>query len=170
MKSKLLELKATIKSLETVRKRLMDFKAVYIGTFKQVDTYFNSNKGRLKLRIIDGKDKAQLIYYFREDITGPKKSKILLIDVQEPESFKTLFVSLLGRRVIVDKEREIYICEGTQVHLDRVQNLGTFIEFERRITNVVQDQRVLEDLMNKLEIRQKDLIQCSYSDLLTLKK
>jgi adenylate cyclase class 2 len=73
LNSELLELKATVKSLETVRRRLLDLKAVYVGTFRQVDTYFSSNKGRLKLREIDDKDKAQLIYYFREDITGPEK-------------------------------------------------------------------------------------------------
>jgi len=68
--------------------------------------------------------------------------------------------------VIIDKEREIYIYKGTQIHLDTVQNLGTFIEFERRTTNINNDYRVLEELIKSLHIKNPDLIQGSYSDLL----
>ena len=167
MESKLLELKARVKSIDAIRKKLLDLKAIYVGTFRQVDTYFSSPKGRLKLRKVDDQENAKLIYYCREDITGPKLSEIVIIDIQDPESFKALFKKLLGKRVRVDKERVIYTYEGTQVHLDTVKNLGTFIEFERRISNVNKDRRVLEKLMKRLKIEQKDLIQGSYSDLLS---
>ena len=166
MKNELLELKAHAKSLDTLRKRLLDLQATYVGKFSQIDTYFNSPKGRLKIREVDSQEKTTLIYYRREDITGPKRSEIILIDIQEPESFKALFDNLLGKKVIVDKEREIYTLKGTQIHLDTVQNLGTYIEFERRITNINKDHKVLEELMKKLQIKEKDLIQGSYSDLL----
>ncbi len=66
----------------------------------------------------------------------------------------------------MDKEREIYVLEGTQIHLDNVQNLGTYIEFERKITDASRDREVLEELMKKLQIQEEDLIQGSYSDLL----
>ena len=167
MKNKLLELKARAKSLDTLRKRLLELKATYVGKFRQVDTYFNSPKGRLKIRQVDNQEKATLIYYRREDITGPKRSEIILINIQEPESFKALFENLLGKKVIVDKEREIYMLEGTQIHLDMVQNLGTYIEFERKITNANKDHRILGELMKRLRIEEKDLIQGSYSDLLS---
>jgi len=82
------------------------------------------------------------------------------------DSFKVLFEKLLGKKVTVDKKREIYSYEGTQIHLDVVQNLGTFIEFERKIKNVKKDYKVLEELMKELSIEEKDLIRESYSDLL----
>jgi predicted adenylyl cyclase CyaB len=167
LKNKLLELKARVKSLDPIRKRLLELKATYVGKFRQVDTYFNSPKGRLKIRQVDNQEKATLIYYRREDITGPKRSEIILINIQEPESFKALFENLLGKKVIVDKEREIYMLEGTQIHLDMVQNLGTYIEFERKITNTNKDHRILGELMKRLRIEEKDLIQGSYSDLLS---
>ncbi|MDQ1279943.1 MAG: adenylate cyclase, class 2 [Thermoproteota archaeon] len=167
MKKEIVELKARTKSLETIRKKMLDFKATYVGRFRQVDTYFNSAEGRLKIREVDGQEKTTLIYYRREDIAGPKRSEIIVINIQETELFKGLFEIILRRKVTVDKEREIYILEGTQIHLDNVQNLGTFIEFERKITDISKDREVLEELMKKLLIEEEDLIQGSYSDLLS---
>lgn len=166
MDSKLLELKARVESLDVMRERVLSLKPVHVGTFRQVDTYFNSSKGRLKLREDNSKENAKLIYYLREDITGPKRSEIILIDIQEPSAFKKLFRDLIGERVIVDKEREIYTYNETQIHLDMVKDLGTFIEFERRITDLKNDHLVIRDLMKRLQIKEKDLIQGSYSDLI----
>lgn len=167
MNGKLLELKARVTSLDGMRKSVSALRAVYIGTYRQTDTYFNSPKGRLKLREENNSEgKAKLIYYMREDLAGPKKDEVILIDVQEPESFKTLLEQLLGQSVIVDKEREIYNYQGTQIHLDTVKKLGTFIEFERLITDYEKDHTALEELMARLNIKEKDLIQASYSDLL----
>ena len=168
MKNELLELKAHVKRLDAMRMRVFSLGAVHIETVRQVDTYFNSPKGRLKLREDNSNEKAKLIYYLREDKAEAKRSETILIDVQEPEAFKALFENLLGKRGIVDKEREIYMFEGTQIHLDTVKNLGTFIEFERKITNTSNDRLVIEDLMKRLQIEKEDLIHGSYSDLLKL--
>jgi adenylate cyclase class 2 len=167
VKNELLELKARTKSLDALRRRLLNLNATYVGRLRQVDTYFNSSRGRLKIREVDGQEKATIIYYLRENIKGPKRSKIIVVDTQEPEPFKALFESLFDTKVKVDKEREIYILEGTQIHLDDVQNLGTFMEFERKITDASKDHETLLDLMKKLQIEEKNLIQGSYSDLLS---
>ncbi len=167
MENELLELKARVESLDNVRKKLRDIKAIYTGIFRQIDTYYNSPKDRLKLREVANSEEAKLIYYDREDITGPKKCLAIIIDIQEPRQFKVLFQKLLGEKVIVDKEREIYTYKGTQIHLDKVQNLGTFIEFERKTTNLNEDQKIIEELMKTLQIKSQDLIPLSYSDLLT---
>lgn len=170
MNSQLLELKASVEFLNPIRNIILNLKAVHIGTFRQVDTYFDSPKGRLKLREINGREKVQLIYYCREDNLGPKRSENVVVEVQEPDSFKTIFNELLSTTIVIDKEREIYKFEDTQIHLDTVKNLGTFVEFERKITDLTQDYRVLEELMKKLELKQENLIQGSYSDLAITKQ
>jgi len=166
MNNELIELKARIGNLEVMRKRVVGLRAAHVGTFRQIDTYFNSPKGRLKLREGNDHEKAKLIYYLRANIAKPKRSQTILVAIQESEAFKTLFENLLGKKSVVDKIREIYMCEGTQIHLDTVEHLGMFIEFERPITNAKKDRLVLEKLMNRLQIEEKDLIQGSYSDLL----
>jgi len=166
LKRELLELKSRVKSLEDLRKKLLKLKAIHIVTLRQVDTYFNSPKGKFKIRQVDNQEKAKLIFYCREFVYGPKRNEAILIDITEPESFKEFFQKSLGILIIVDKEREIYTFKKTQIHLDKVQNLGKFIEFERIITNLKKDKRTLEILMKNLQIQQKDLIQGSYCDLM----
>lgn len=169
--SNLVELKTRADSLDTFRKRLQEMKADHIGTFHQTDTYFEVPEGRLKLRETEGTQKAQIVYYEREDIPGPKTSRVVILELQGPEFFKDFLHKALKTKIVVDKTREIYHHQGTQIHLDKVKDLGTFIEFERKTEDTSEatskDQEVLEDLMKTLGINTKDLIKSSYSDLLT---
>lgn len=57
-------------------------------TEHHIDTYFNTAKGRLKLREILGKE-SKLIDYNRENIQGSKKSDILLYQHDPNEAFET---------------------------------------------------------------------------------
>ncbi|MGD2201227.1 MAG: class IV adenylate cyclase [Candidatus Bathyarchaeota archaeon] len=165
MKSNLLELKASLRSLTQARCKVKGLGAHLQGTYRQVDTYFNVHEGRLKLREVDDEPTSQLVYYDREDLPGLKESDIVLLETDDPGTLKTILERALGVKVIVTKLREIYRYQGTQIHLDEVEDLGTFIEFERRITDLPQDRRVLEELMDVLGIRPGDLVKGSYSDL-----
>ena len=167
----LIELKARVDSLDTFGKRLQEMKARHIGTFHQIDTYFEVPEGRLKLRETEGRNDAAIVYYERKDIPGPKRCRVFIIELQEPEFFKNFLHEVLEKKVVVDKKREIYRHQGTQIHLDKVKNLGTFMEFERKTDGsseaASKDRKALEGLMKALGITTKDLIRGSYSDLLS---
>ncbi len=67
------------------------------------------------------------------------------------------------------KARRLFVFEGVRVHLDRVDGLGDFIEFE----GVAADGEdpgsfayLLADLRQSFGIRDEDLLRESYSDLL----
>ena len=160
----LIEIKAGALSLDAKRDKIEAMGARKEGTFRQTDTYFAAPRGRLKLREMEGRP-PKLIYYDREDQPDPKKSDILLHDTGNPETLKRLLEGALGVKVVVEKTREIYQHQGTQIHLDTVEDLGTFIEFERHLTDPSEDRKVLESLMRELKIVQEDLITGSYSDL-----
>ena len=166
----MVELKARVDALDQVRKRTLDLGAHHIGTFQQTDVYFNVPKGRLKLREIKGKNMAELVYYERENTAGPKRSDIFFLQIEKPTVFKGLLEKILEVKVTVKKLREIYRYQGTQIHLDIVEKLGDFVEFERKTPNDVQtikeDQRVLERLMKKLGIKKENLENVSYCDLI----
>jgi len=166
MKDELMELKAKVESLDVVREKLRGLEAHFVGIFHQVDVFFNVPRGRLKLRRVEGEEEAKLIYYERENILGPKKSNVIILRIHEPESAMMLFESILGKKIVIDKKREIYMYKGTQIHLDIVKNLGTFIEFERKIKDYMKDQKILDDLAIKLEVRDKDQLKGSYSDII----
>ncbi len=160
-------MKATLRSLTTARDKINAMGAHKQGTYRQVDTYFNVHTGRLKLREIDGEPTSKLVYYEREDTPDLKMSDILILETPDPDTLKAILQRSIGVKVTITKQREIYQHQGTQIHLDNVEDLGTFIEFERPITDLPEDRETLKELMEKLEIRPGDLITGSYSDLKT---
>lgn len=166
----MVELKARVNALDSVRRKLTDLRAHHIGTFRQVDVYFDVPKGRLKLREVEGKNTAELVYYERKNVTGPKRSDVFILEVQKPAVFKSLLEKVLKTRVTVEKLREIYRHQGTQIHLDTVKKLGVFVEFERKTTAdpqaIRKNQQTLEGLMKKLGIKSENLEKLSYSDLI----
>jgi adenylate cyclase class 2 len=68
MKLLLVELKAKMKNVEEVKRRLSLLGARHIGTFHQVDTYFEVHQGRLKLRETERQDSGDVVYYERPDV------------------------------------------------------------------------------------------------------
>jgi predicted adenylyl cyclase CyaB len=144
----------------------MELGVEYIRTVQQRDTYYKSPQGRLKLREIKKGNTAELIFYERKNHAGPKQSKVIILKIQEAKPFKHFFQKALTTTVVIEKKREIYLYKGTQIHLDSVKDLGTFIEFERETTDSVNDRKRLDNLITILEIQDKDLIKYSYSDLI----
>ena len=166
---KMVELKARVNELDGLRKKINELGSKFVGTFHQKDTYFQVPEGRLKLREVKGSSDAELIFYDRENIAGPKQDDAFLLCIQDAEDFKTLLKRILKQSIIIKKEREIYMYQGTQIHLDTVQGLGKFIEFERQTSDepetVKKDQQVLEELRKQLQISPNSLETLSYSDL-----
>lgn len=170
MKKLLLELKARLNKLESVRNKLLLLGAQYVGSFHQIDTYFQVCKGRLKIREIEGQVNADIIFYERSNIPKIKKSYTLLVQVQPADTAKELLAIFFPTKVVVDKIREIYILEKTRIHLDQVAYLGTFIEFEQptldETNEINKNKSFLSALCRKLDIKKEDLESFSYADLL----
>jgi adenylate cyclase class 2 len=138
------------------------------GTLIQRDSYFEVPRGRLKLREEPGAG-AYLIAYDRPDLPGSKESRYRLIEVGEPVKLREALAAVLGIRVVVSKARRLFVFEGVRIHLDRVDGLGDFIEFE----GVRADggdpgcvANLLNDLRGSFGLRDEDLLRESYSDLL----
>ena len=122
------EIKARCSDQDSIRAILRSRNAEFRGEDRQVDTYFGSPSGRLKLR--EGNIENNLIYYERPDEGGPKTSRCILHPVSRDSSLKEILERSMGIAVVVDKRREIYFLENIKVHLDRVEGLGTFVEIE----------------------------------------
>ncbi|WP_300664837.1 CYTH domain-containing protein, partial [Fluviicola sp.] len=112
-----------------------------------------------------------LINYDRKNIAGSKESQIILYKHSPDNALKAILTRQLGIKIIVDKQRKIYFLNNVKFHFDFVKNLGTFIEVE-----AIDDQEAftLEELkeqcdyyFNFFELTQKDLIDKSYSDLIS---
>lgn len=167
MKGINIEIKARTTDLHKIRKVLKSENAEFRGTDRQVDTYFRVANGRLKLR--QGLIENNLIQYFRDNQSGPKKSEVIICPVQEnSEQIREALAKACGILVVVDKTREIYYIQNVKFHLDSLAVLGSFVEIE-----VFGDGRGEEELwktckhyMELLDICEDDLVSDSYSDML----
>lgn len=147
-----------------MRRMGADFK----GTDHQRDTCFRCASGRLKLR--EGNIEQNLIHYRREDGTEPKDSLVTLFGAPAGSSLKALLTDALGVLAVVNKRREIYFIENVKFHVDDVEGLGTFMEIEAiDVDGNIGRQRLrerCEHYMKILDVRDEDLIWCSYSDMI----
>lgn len=139
-----------------------------VADISQEDTYFRIERGRLKLRRVEGEDAGTLIYYRREDRADPKQSRVSLLSVAEPTTLRTVLREALGILVEVRKRRQIYRWGQVQIHLDEVDGQGAFLELERIIESTRDEERAwaeFAELRGVLGIREEDLVAGSYSDL-----
>jgi adenylate cyclase len=121
--------------------------AEYRRTMFQRDTYFVTPRSRLKLREWRREDGAPvsgvaeddaeagdggaiLIAYDRPDETGSRVSDYLLCQVTDADALREALARSLGTRLVVEKRRRLYLWGHTRIHLDRVTNLGPFVELE----------------------------------------
>jgi predicted adenylyl cyclase CyaB len=76
----------------------------------------------------------------------------------------------MGIKVIVRKRREIYYISNIKFHLDEVPGLGSFVEIEAGniLADLTQEQlkEQCDFYLKEFGIRDEDLIEVSYSDML----
>jgi len=163
----LVELKARYEDLGKARALLEGSQR--LEAIRQVDTYFSLGARRLKLRTVTGKPEGQLIYYERPDEGGVKTSRVLLASVPDAAAVRAILTKVLPPKAEVRKTREVYVLQGVQVHLDTVEGLGRFIEFEKVLSGHETEEASraqLQSLKTYFQIPDEDLMASSYSDLL----
>jgi len=151
--------------LQSLVEALSDTPATVIP---QEDVFFYTPGGRLKLRVL-ARDHGQLIYYERQDETGPKQSNYVISLTSEPDTLQAVLAGALGVRGIVRKQRVLYMVGNTRVHLDEVEGLGSYMELEVVLElgqSEEEGQSIAAELMEKLEIDEGDLIEGAYIDLI----
>ena len=163
-----IELKARCADLDAARAAAVSLGAEPQGVERQTDTFFVTSRGRLKLRESDRRG-ATLIPYLRPDARSAKQSDYLVLPLDDPTLAKRLFGHALGIAGVVRKRRELLLLDNVRIHLDRVEGLGTFIEFEAVLspdTTSEAEHGKLRQLMGSFGIRDEDLQSQAYIDLL----
>lgn len=139
--------------------------AVRIAALEQRDTYFRVAHGRLKIRETSG-EPTEWIRYDREDSAAPKVSRFTIYSEEEArEQFGAIPLPVW---VVVDKKRELWMKDGVRIHLDMVQGLGHFIEFEALVTrdkNMDSSREALRQLHAGFAPILGEAISGSYADL-----
>jgi predicted adenylyl cyclase CyaB len=164
------EIKARTSDLAALRKEVAKVSNSGPKLLVQRDTFYAVPNGRLKLREF-GDGTAELIYYERPDKIGPKISRYTKTQIADAASMRDLLGQILEAKGVVSKRREVFLVDRTRIHLDEVDELGTFIELEVVLTEGQTDsdgERIASDLMERLDVRREDLIEPAYVDLLVI--
>lgn len=163
-----LELKARCRSLGEAVRTIRSLGARDGGVLHQVDTYFTVPFGRMKLRHVRG-GQTELIFYDRPSTAGQKGrwSSYLVYPVMQPGRLMASLSKSWPIRVVVRKRRRLALLQNARIHLDEVEGLGSFVEFEVLLTGRRgQTQKLYHRLRSAFGIQRGDLIGGSYADLL----
>lgn len=137
------EIKVKIENLEGIKKRVSEIGKL-IKSIKQIDEYyvplhrdFFAQKVRTEwLRIRTNPDKTVFEYDLsvNKDKNGKQEyAKEYETGISEPDEFRKILDFLNFRKVItVEKQREYWDCGNIEVALDKIKDLGDFIEAEAK--------------------------------------
>ncbi len=163
-----IEIKASIDSINTCITTAKLLSGSDPEVIKQEDYFFNCANGRLKLRILSSVN-GELIFYNRKNESGPKMSEYFISKTNEPYTLLDVLEKSYGLRGVIKKTRKLFLIENTRVHIDQVENLGSFLEFEVVLTSeedINTGKQVAQRLMAQFEIQKNSLIDCAYIDLI----
>lgn len=110
---------------------------------------------------------SQLVQYSRPDVAGPKLSQFDVLPVEEPDVLNRMLTASLGVKGEVRKVRHLFMHGQTRVHLDRVEGLGNYLEFEvclRPEQTVEEGTAIAQELRTVFDIQDGDLLQGAYLD------
>jgi len=163
-----IEIKARIDSSEAIAAKARVLATAEPVDIRQDDTFFRCKSGRLKLReFADGT--AELIYYRRPDLPGPKESCYVRSPTGAPDSLRESLSLAYGQTGRVRKLRTLFMVGRTRIHLDRVEGLGDFLELEVVLADsetAATGISEANDLLRKLGIQPSQLLEGAYIDLL----
>lgn len=163
------EFKARLRDEARVRAVLKRLRARYVGTDRQVDTYFRAPAGRLKVR--EGKIENALVFYQRTNARRPRRSSIEMMLLAPRNPLRAILSKALRPQVVVRKRREIYFVGNIKIHLDRVAGLGKFLEVEAlsRTGALAKIRKQARKFQKLLGVESRDIVPQSYSDLMLRK-
>jgi predicted adenylyl cyclase CyaB len=166
--SRNIEIKARVANLASVRARAASLASCPAQIIDQTDTFFVVARGRLKVRAFaDGS--GELIAYDRGDTPGPKQSTYTRVECRDAIALSEALARVLPLRGVVVKRRELFLVGRTRIHLDVVENLGSFVELEVVLAEDEPPERGQDEareLINLLKVSEDGMVAEAYIDLL----
>lgn len=159
-----LELKLKIISISIIENLILNLKIEFNSEFSQEDIYYHFNKGLLKIRI-EGENKS-LIFYSRDEKETNRWSNYSILNLTE-EKYKKFLNKSYQEIIRVKKRRKLYIYKNTRIHLDRVEDLGDFLELETVVKQNKESAKIeFDEVVKFLNLDLNQQIKDSYKNLL----
>ncbi len=163
-----LELKARCHDLSAAHDKAITIASQWQWRRVQSDTYFAVPEGKMKLREVEDAA-AELITYHRPAQAHAKYSAYQIYRTEAAESLINTLKNLFPVEMVIRKTRTLFLWKEVRIHLDEVEGLGDYIEFEAVITNHAgrdQARTHLKQLQIAFDISVEDLCAVGYYELL----
>jgi predicted adenylyl cyclase CyaB len=174
------EIKMEVKNFDEIKEKVSKIGKL-IKSIKQVDDYyvphhrdfFARKPAEEFLRIRTNPDKTVFEYTrvvnMREDGSNDYAEEYET-EIKEVEEFRKTLEFLDFRKVVtVEKQREYWLCGGIEVALDKISNLGDFIEAEAKgdFKSEAEAKRACFDVLKNLGITniENDFVKKGYPEL-----
>lgn len=167
-----IELKIQIDDFKNIINNLKKNRATEEIVLSQTDTYFNCKGKRLKLREQNNKE-FLLVLYARPDKKEATVSDydIIYFDKKQAQALKAVLKKAYGEKVVVKKERKLWMHKNTRIHLDKIQQLGTFLELETFVKkDIASAKKEYGEVVDFLDLDKYKKLDKSYSDMLLAKQ
>lgn len=104
----------------------------------------------------------------RPNTPEQRESRYWITPILQAAELKAALSGALGIEVVVAKQRQLFLWQEVRIHLDAVEGLGNFIEFEAIApphSNLALERQRVHDLREAFGIDDADLVAESYCDL-----
>jgi len=163
-----IEFKAELRDIDLARTLLRKIHATAIDTLAQTDTYYRLSDGRLKKRETRGHP-TEFIFYHRDNAARARVSRFTIYS--QSQARQHFGPTELPVWLKVVKVREVYMHSNVRIHLDRVEGLGNFIEFEALVTSQTPEQacyQAVELLKQAMLPVMGEMLSHSYCDMVAV--
>jgi len=138
------------------------------GEIAQRDIYFEVAHGGLKLRE-EEPGRPHLIQFERANEPQQRESRYRIIELGDGAALRAALAEALGIRGTVVKRRRLLLWRGVRIHLDEVEQLGTFIELEAVAppdSDLAHERQLVAHLRDALGITDERLVAFGYAEQL----
>lgn len=159
------EIKHELRDPELAIACLRSLRAINVGASFQVDSCYRLSSGRLIKREIAG-EPTEWIAYQRDDAPAARVCRFTVYSEHEAQHRFGLREMPVWTQV--RKRRELWITGAVRVHVDMVDRLGWFIEFEALVSakqGVDKCRGLVENVRDKMRLALGEAIGVSYADL-----
>jgi predicted adenylyl cyclase CyaB len=166
--SRNLEIKCVLRDVQKAIETAARLSGGRPQVIQQTDVFFPGGPARLKLRIL-GPGFGELIRYQRPDGTEPRISEYSIARTSDPYVLLQILSEALGAIGTVEKKRLVFLVGQTRIHIDRVEGLGDFLEFEvvlRPEQTEAEGYEIVRSLTAEFGLDPSQLVAQAYIDLL----
>jgi predicted adenylyl cyclase CyaB len=159
------EVKAKVRNLVALKRKLKNLGVKYIGQTHHIDTYFlvaprkdRYKKGYPLIRVREDKTKNKDFWEFHR-ILDFYSAEEYEVEIDNPKTAKIILKSL-GYKMggVVDKKRERYKFGQLNIELDQVKGAGRFIEVEIMNDQKKNSLKKIYNFLEKVGIKEQDII------------